>query len=383
MGRKPREINVGALSDEEWNYIYGLYLADGFSTVKKRKGKSWLSYETTFSLHEDQLAIVQKLMKMLRSIGLSPHMIASPHGKREIDVHVYSKALVLLLPNKKALMNKTELGEEFLKKRDLFTVQNGIPFVAGLIDGDGHCKVKDFRSNHMKGGLARWIWRFKQSTLVFLVDYIGRFVELLSLDGIRLTEEKRRGRRKCSVAIFHKSGIIALLEKGIAKYSWKVGRWQEDVARLESEVKAYYSLGEVASTLGVSLRVVQNLVKIGKLKYERRVLVDDEGGRKRRPWYFISGETVDQFLDETRIWRAEKQIILEALRQRLLLTTKQAAAELGVTKTSVIEWLRNGRIQFIPLLNLGGKNKKKYFIPVEEVKRLKSKLTRTSEKKDK
>jgi hypothetical protein len=94
LGRKPREININAISDEEWNYIYGLYFADGFSAVKKRKGKSWLSYETCFSLQGDQLAIAQKLMKMFRSIGLDPHMTSWPHGKREIDVHVYSKALV-------------------------------------------------------------------------------------------------------------------------------------------------------------------------------------------------------------------------------------------------------------------------------------------------
>jgi len=379
MGNKPREINVDALSEEEWNYIYGLYLADGFSTVKKRKGKSWSSYETTFSLQEDQLAIVHKLMEMLRSIGLNPHMITSPQGKREIDVHVCSKSLVLLLPNKKALMDEAELGEKFLEKRDLFTVEGGIPFIAGLIDGDGHCKVKEFRRDHLKGGLARWIWRFKQSTLVFLVDYIRRFIEFLSPDGVRLTEEEPSGKRKCRIAILRESGIIALLGKGIAKYSCKVARWEEDVARLESEVRTYYTLGEVARLLGVSLRVVQNLVEVGKLKYKRRAQVDGEERRKRRPWYFISGETVEEFLDETETWREEKEKILEARRQNLLLTTKEAAEALGVTKTSVITWLKKGKIRAIPLLTLGGKNqKKKYFIPVEDVERLKAKLARTS-----
>jgi excisionase family DNA binding protein len=84
-----------------------------------------------------------------------------------------------------------------------------------------------------------------------------------------------------------------------------------------------------------------------------------------------------------KFWRAEKDRILEARRQKLLLTTREVAEELGVTKTSVLAWLKNGRIQFIQLVNLGGKNeKKKFFIPVEEVKRLKDKLKRKREENE-
>jgi excisionase family DNA binding protein len=82
-------------------------------------------------------------------------------------------------------------------------------------------------------------------------------------------------------------------------------------------------------------------------------------------------------------WRAEKDRILEARRQKLLLTTREVAEELRVTKTSVLAWLKKGRIQFIPLINLGGKNeKKKYSIPVEEVKQLKRKIKRKREENE-
>jgi hypothetical protein len=180
----PREkpLNVDALSREEWNYIRGLFLADGSSSIHtdKKRGRR---FRVGFCLQGNEEGIVERLVKMMKKVGMNP-CVMFPKGKDEIVVEIVSKALFRFLPCKSTLKSSDDAREEFYDENDLYDAANGIPFLAGLLDGDGTLKVYVERGRStgvgFLGDVALWTWSFTQRRYPFLANYVKTFVNSLS-----------------------------------------------------------------------------------------------------------------------------------------------------------------------------------------------------------
>jgi hypothetical protein len=134
-----KKFRADPLSNEEWNYLYGLFLADGYSDVYQYKGR-WWSYRIRFFLQGDQMEKAYKVERLLRKTGLNPH-IERDAVKDVIVVRVYSISLHFF-PNGEFLKGDPVYGEEFSNHHELLVPDKGMPFIAGLLDGDGRCQAR-------------------------------------------------------------------------------------------------------------------------------------------------------------------------------------------------------------------------------------------------
>jgi hypothetical protein len=72
MGRSARAVRIDALSKADLNYLFGLFLADGYQHTKITK-RGWIkSYKTFFFFQGNEIAIARKLVRVLRKLGLNP-----------------------------------------------------------------------------------------------------------------------------------------------------------------------------------------------------------------------------------------------------------------------------------------------------------------------
>ena len=111
---RTRHINPDSLEVGEWDWLLGLYYADG----TRYKNVDY-HYTIKFSLQFNEEEIVRRLVDLLGRLGNVKPWIRK--DKRCIHVLVCSKQLFGLLPNK----------EEPYEPKD------ELAFLAGLIDGDG------------------------------------------------------------------------------------------------------------------------------------------------------------------------------------------------------------------------------------------------------
>jgi DNA-binding transcriptional MerR regulator len=324
-----KKLHVDALSSDEWNYLYGLYLADGYGDAYEYR-PAWWSYRVRFFLQGDQAEIACKVASLLRKTGLNPHIERDP-VERMIIVRVYSILLLDFLADGNRLKDDPIYRESFFRDHELLTFEKGLPFIAGLLDGDGRCQPyisKGTRS--FLGTINKWSWSISQTTFPFLIDYITKFTESLSPNSVRVIATGRK-----RVANFHKSLIIAMLKLDIAKYSWKVTQWLSKLAELERERGTYLTVGEIARMFNVSSYVTRNWIKAGKLAYKRRT---DE--KRRYCKYFVSKEEVEQFrerhLDELKALERAKSEGVKLV---------GVAEILGIPYSTLRRWHRLGRFK--------------------------------------
>lgn len=277
-----RKLNVTALSALEWNYLRGLFLADGHSYVDKRvakrmQGRRRRAYVVKYSLQGNEEQLARNIAAMLKRTELNSR-VEKCSKRYEWDVYVFSKQLLYFLPDKKSLVD-VETRKRFFEENRLFTLEEGMPFLAGLLDGDGSFGpyVKKAPFNR----LDPWRWEFAQSKcgMTFLVEYIEKFVESLVSNSVIVRVKRGIGGivdgRKLPAADLvsvriRKSGILGLLEAGVARYSWKADRWLKATAEFRSERESYYSTGEAARMLGVSRATVVRWLNASRISYVRR-----------------------------------------------------------------------------------------------------------------
>ena len=134
-----------------------------------------------------------------------------------------------------------------------------------------------------------WQWEFTQSRCPFLVDYLKPFVDSLAhMDCVRVTMRTRRkswSTGSLTRVKFPKAAIIAMLDAGIAFYSWKAIRWLTKVMELQDARLSYMTLPEVALVAGVSRSAVLKWVKAGKL-------ATVHNGR----WFYVSVNELEHFM---------------------------------------------------------------------------------------
>jgi len=277
-----REVWVDALSSGEWCYLFGLFLADGYRSSFYH-GRA---YDGGFFLQWDEKELAERVVGLLEKVGLRPKLRASKKC-RMFEVRFCSVALLDLLPDGWSLMRDASARERFFEENDLLTVQGGIPFFAGLLDGDGHCGVSLMKADWAKrcvyGVVNQWHWVFTQSKFPFLVDYVKKFLGLVAPNGgfhvygVEGGFAKGLGYHVCLM----KPAIVALVSTGIAEFSWKVSRWQSRVAELRGRRASYYRLSEAARVLHVNRKTVLRWIRAGKVKHVRR-----------SHWFYIPGGEV-------------------------------------------------------------------------------------------
>jgi intein/homing endonuclease len=152
---RSRRARFDAVSPADWDWLVGLYYADGCKFKDKWK------HVIVFSLSKsDELAIV-KLLKILRTLELRPSILTKPEYGA-LNIRIYNKDLFIAIPNKK----------------DTFHPSNPLAFVAGLFDGDGYVSM-----------MRRETWRFSQASYPHLATQVH---ETLSQYGpVTLTRSPR------------------------------------------------------------------------------------------------------------------------------------------------------------------------------------------------
>jgi hypothetical protein len=283
----PVELKVKALSAEEWDYLLGLFLSDGSSDVNEGR-----NYRVRFALQGNEAQLARKVVELLRRLGLHSTIL---RDKREDSwtVHAISVCLYHSLPCKKTLNESATARERFFEENRLLTKEAGVPFLAGLIDGDGGChptiRVK-------RNGLPylEKCWRFSQFKLPFLVDYVEKLMKSVVARSERCVSvriDPHKGSwssNPLSIVSFLKPGIDALLAAGIGNYSWKVSRWLKKTGELRSWRGSYLTTPQVAKLLKVDAATVRSWVRIDKL---RRAL-------RRGRWFYVPVWEVDRLKKE-------------------------------------------------------------------------------------
>lgn len=75
VGSSPvKRLKVDALSDGEWNYIRGLFLADGCADASVSRGQRYRCFRVRFILQANEVEIANKVAEMLRRAGLNPNV---------------------------------------------------------------------------------------------------------------------------------------------------------------------------------------------------------------------------------------------------------------------------------------------------------------------
>jgi hypothetical protein len=276
---------VDALSAEEWSYLFGLFLADG-SRGSFYGGRA---YQGCFFLQGDEQELAERVMCLLERAGLCPKLIVSSES-RMFEVRFYSVELLELLPDGWSMIGDSSLRDRFFESNALLTVSGGIPFLAGLLDGDGYCGANLIKSPWAKrciyGVVNQWHWAFVQSKFVFLIGYVRKFIRIVSPKGglyVRMGRDGFDGGRVGYHISFGKPIISALLGAGISGYSWKVARWLSRVSELQRSRSSYYRLSEAAQVLHVNRKTLWRWLKAGKVRYLRR-----------SQWFYIPASEVQR-----------------------------------------------------------------------------------------
>src|SRR3990170_8060886 len=105
----------------------------------------------------------------------------------------------------------------------------------------------------------------------------------------------------------------------------------------DPKIKLYYSIGEAAKYLGVSIQTLRRWTKSGKIIY-----VKTKGGFMRFPH--------DEII-KIKKYGPNKLPVL---------TAKQAGHELGVSFPTLKRWAKKGKLDFVKVAN-------RYFFPKEEI----------------
>lgn len=140
---KPNIPKLNAISHSDWDWLVGLYYADGCRFMDR-----W-HHVTVFTIALSESHVLEKLLRILHSLGLLPSVYRK-HGRRAFDIRSYSRNLFGRLPDKSSR----------------YEPQVPLAYLAGLFDGDG--SVGRF------GGSERWV--FSQAKYPHLAPQVCEIV---------------------------------------------------------------------------------------------------------------------------------------------------------------------------------------------------------------
>jgi hypothetical protein len=208
-------------------------------------------------------------------------------------VSVLSKALFNFFPTSQTLKRDVKARNQFFENCGLTTVKGGVPFLAGLMDGDGGCYVY---TSVKRNGLPylEKSWRFSQYKYPFLLDYVETIMRAVSSNGRSTSRYLNEHKGSWSsnplpVISFLREGIDALLARGIDNYSWKVSRWLKRTEELSRWKSSYLTAPEAAKLLDVDPATIRAWIEAGKLK----------NALQRGRWFYIPVGEVERLKKDT------------------------------------------------------------------------------------
>jgi hypothetical protein len=254
-------MRVDALSAEERAYLLGLYFADASLAGHGRY--------LMFNLQGNETPIADRVVGLFRRTGLSPSLYYKT-GRKGGQILVYVPALNLLsfLPDKNEFLSlridNASVRSLLFAERLLSDKRVIIPFIAGLIDGDGSCKASYARRCIF--GNLKVEFLFTQKKFPFLVDYVAWYVNSIARRGASIV----RGTKGSRVVSINRSGREALIREGIGEWSVKVPiceREIEEVRRVISDLRSrFLTVTQAARRLGLSAGRVRGLCYRGVLR---------------------------------------------------------------------------------------------------------------------
>jgi excisionase family DNA binding protein len=311
-------MNVNVLTKAKRSYLIGLYLADG--SLSKQRNRS---FRLCYALQGNEGVIANRVITLLERSGLRPHLYR--HKDRN-DIMLYASSVNLndFFPDKRVLLDHDHVNRRILGENKLLGVEDWVPFLAGLLDGDGHCLVS-WRKKRGFRTIDQWRWGFTQRKYMFLVEYVKRFIESIAPRGMSIRVE-HSGKARLS---FNKSGINALLDAGIADHSWKATQWLKKRTEVKREQMSYFTVGQVARILNVRGRTVRKWIKAGRI-----------AGCLRRTWFYVPVSEVGKLVEEMREERERiKRIKSEGIQFGVLVKL------LGVSYATLRRWYPRGALK--------------------------------------
>ncbi len=280
-------MNIDALLDDERAYLLGLYLTDGYVG---RQSKSTERFE--LGLAGDEVEIACRVAGVLRRCGLNPHVYLLRSG-RFIVVHASGANLSSFFPSKAEV--ESSRGTSVFGWVSSHGLE--VPFIAGLVDGDGSATVKvRFPHGSFFGKLQVQV-AFAQYTFQFLVEFVYKYVNSLVTGGASLLADREalsgRGKRVCILS----RGRDALLAQGVAHWSFKFARLVARLQEIEKERAAsdlrskFVTMSEAARRLELSVSTIFRWCESGKLK---SMSLRNLGSKHRSAFRLVPVEEVER-----------------------------------------------------------------------------------------
>nr|MDO8098156.1 LAGLIDADG family homing endonuclease [Candidatus Njordarchaeota archaeon] len=162
-------MKVDALSTEERAYLLGLFLTDGYMTRVK------YSARVHFSLANNEVELAERVSSLLGRLGLHPNTKDYSGSRNYVVVRAYGVALLCYFPEKDRLASLDgSTLEKWLSCEGLYG-ELGVPFIAGLLDGDGYVSASYDRESIFP--CVEVCWSFAQKKIGHLIDFIVRYIE--------------------------------------------------------------------------------------------------------------------------------------------------------------------------------------------------------------
>nr|MDO8098155.1 helix-turn-helix domain-containing protein [Candidatus Njordarchaeota archaeon] len=166
------------------------------------------------------------------------------------------------------------------------------------------------------------------------------------------------------------------MSRDVANWSWKVSCCMGKVEKMKKEIadlrSKFYTTPQVARRLHISIDAVLWWCNHGSVRSIR--VRGNRYGVGGKYYFIVPVEEVERL--EAQLVKSEKRKRSVSVGGRFL-SVKEASIFLGVTRQSVWWFCKSGKLEFVPVLTVGGK--KKYLIPVEAVERFKRELGKSKD----
>jgi hypothetical protein len=226
--------------------------------------RQWRScWRVSFYLAGNEGELVEKVSGYLRLFGWKPE-VRPPVKCNYFTVRVSGSRSTPPFPDKKQFLSPDFDVWAWLSGEGL-DGKLSVPFVAGLLDGDGYCRA----SFHGRGafGHVDARWSFTQKNYPFLAEFLLRY-----LGGVSpRSSVEAKGRRGVHEVLVLSAGRRALLERGIAKWSFKVAKFLDGFEvlkrRVEEARSRFLTPNQVAKKLHVDCTTVLRWCRLGFVKH--------------------------------------------------------------------------------------------------------------------
>ncbi len=342
---------LGNLSCEERAYLLGLYFADGCK----------LSSGIQFTLAIYEWEIVHRIVEFFKRQGLRPRVYSYPDRTRCITVRINSVHIRSCFPDKREFFSwmLDDSHVQMWVNSEHLEGNLGVPFIAGLLDGDEFISARVDYGRTIFGSLHSH-WTFFQVSYPFLVGFIERYINHLVPEGAHFNRAKRGKLVKIS-----DRGREALIANGIGIWSVKVSNWIEKAEKLRRQISdlktEFLSPAEVAVRLqqAVSRWTIREWCDRGYIRHIRIRATTTGPFRYLIP--VTEAQTLDAKIVKSRSYWESMVSTGECLSEKL------AAHALGIKPDTVYHYCDRGKLKGIPLSTLGGR--RTTLIPREQVEK--------------